>query len=107
MTRARRFHEQLTRIAYKPGWDFDIVDALPFEDTLSLRIQFPIDLGGEMFHTLVGRVIPSGLEPGQFSEWLWGIVLEVETHEAGDWFTVDGSRPHDPHIQRLISNSRR
>ena len=98
-------------IRYKPGWWFDIQD---LGEQVAVVVEPPAFAdsrgGSEPVKVRMTRYIPAmpvcwEANPKEMARALsidvhnaaWELVRCMELHEAGEWFTVDGERPHDPH----------
>jgi hypothetical protein len=87
---------ELPEIGYKPGWTFwwDIGRSL----WLNCRIRPPelkaIDSG-----TGSDRPISWSWEATYAVDvdWVWEKISGIEYHLRGEWFSVDGAKPYDPH----------
>ncbi len=97
-----RLEHLLRRVSYKPGWEFGVrASAIPGVG-IGLSVTAPAPdsrRSGQTNH--FGRIesFPIGIadRPEDFYRFVFGVVLDHEAHEAGEFFLVDGSRPFDPH----------
>jgi hypothetical protein len=93
----------LAQVTYRPGWEFRIAED-PYEG-LAVWVVAPVensyqpgtttDLGIETFVPLASLAGPE-----QFLEWLLARLVRLETHEAMEWFKVNGKPFRDPHAAR-------
>ena len=105
--------QTLTTVRYKPDTTFDArrKDSPGYSESrfveLIIRRQLPdstqpdrvIPVGGTF---IVPPTIMWAIDPkADFLSWLWTTVLEMERHEAGEWFRVDGKLPYDPHASTV------
>ena len=88
---------------YRPGWDVELVDGddrdqdchgltveilvrtqdtYPPHDPMSVRHLFPVPA--------------AAYNDESWRRWLFECFLQVEKHEAMEWFTVGGERPYAP-----------
>lgn len=90
---------ELAKVSYRPGWVFSIMEDLHQGPTL--RIVAQVEDGyhpGKMLDLGINSRIPDIItEPKQFHRWLLWRVLEIESHEAREYFRVNGELLRDPH----------
>lgn len=95
---ARRIGLQLRTFKYKPNFEFAWFFST---DSLNLQIKFRsecVDTGTTETFAGLKRVLISEVDGGDLlTKWLWSEIKEAELHEAGEWFTIDGERPFNPH----------
>lgn len=94
-------------LSYKPGWSFfmrtfreaedapgtyrgwrlhiisDTEDSLNPEQRINVNHAFPVP--------------PASYNRDTWLAWLFDRIIDVETHEAGEFFRVDGERIYSPH----------
>ena len=86
-------------LSYKPGWAFKVGGPLGrflcvFATTVdSTRVDGATRTTQHMFE------MPEGVEGRDFIRWVFDRLLDCERHEAGEFFTVAGSRPFYPNHQ--------
>lgn len=89
---------------YKPGWDITLHD-LPTtsEGVGGLRLYITSDTENSLDPKRRIRVRHEFIVPAatykrsSWLRWLWDRVLDVERHEAGEFFRIDGERVYAPH----------
>lgn len=95
--------EVVEAINYKPGWQF-YVDWYPGEDrepTLKLRIvswttdSFDFVSQRQINHFFL--VPPASYNRTNWVAWVFDRIRDVENHEAGEFFRVNGVREFAPH----------
>lgn len=87
----------LAGIGYKPGWMFRYDPELRI-----LIVTYPAADAYDPRRTFGGRataLLPYSIPATEIAGWVWRVIMQIEEHEAGEFFTVDGERPHDPHQQ--------
>jgi hypothetical protein len=90
----------LRRFRYRPGWRFAVVAGRwPGECVLVVRTWVedtyrPGWWGAGVSMSIVPYTEMTGDE---WMRWLRHAVAQIEDHETGEWFVVDGERPFDPH----------
>ena len=93
--------ELVDAVAYKPGWSFRLqepdatcpvfklfvysktADSFDFDRTIRVRHEF--------------MVPPASYKRDVWAAWLFDRIRDVETHEAGEFFRIDGVREFAPH----------
>lgn len=100
MTDLERAKFWLSRIGYKPGWTFD-VRAVDGELRLSAVMSVTDARDADRQTTVTGEIEldPRTLEElDGFQAAVHQLITHMEMHEVGEWLTVDGTRPFDPHL---------
>lgn len=98
-------HELVERTAYRPGWEMrlDDIDRGQASEGLTLIVT---SVGFDTYHPDRGRtyrvahyfpVPPAAYDARSWRRWLFERLLDVERHEAMEFFVVDGERPYAPH----------
>lgn len=92
--------ELVDSISYKPGWQFflkphpvehiDVFYVHSWTDD-SMNHDKPISVRHEFF------VPPATYNRDTWAAWLFDRVRDVETHEAAEFFKIDGYREFAPH----------
>jgi hypothetical protein len=90
------------RITYKPGWSFDLrsIDrgqgsaGLTVTITITCPDSYEPDSRIRVAH--YAPVPPAAFDVRAWQWWLFRRILEVETHEAAEFYQVDGRRPWPP-----------
>ena len=92
--------ELIKELTYKEGWKFEVVP--PFYDyghellkvtvtTVDPKTKHPVDVTHR-------RPIPPTIWPADFwSRWLLDQIIDIETHEACEFFKLGDRRPFYPH----------
>lgn len=95
----------LEGVTYKKGWEFEVYDN-PFDGIyIQIRTEVPNAYyveGGDSPKTVPLRInspVPTvALESYRhLGDWLLWRIIRVETHEAMEFFKVDGYMLYDPH----------
>lgn len=90
---------------YKPGWTASLSTVVPPDEHQAggLRLFIVSDTENSLDPTRRVRVRHEFIVPGamylrsSWLRWLWDRVLDVEAHEAGEFFRIDGERVYAPH----------
>jgi hypothetical protein len=94
--------EMVKSIAYKHGWRFRLEHVQRDEDsgglTLVITIHTPDSYHPESKRSVVHYfpVIPATYGEPSWRRWLFEQILLVETHEAMEFYMIDGFRPFAP-----------
>lgn len=95
----------VTRLEYRPGWRFALEDIPRGQGSAGLTLAI-YSLGYDTYHPENGetyRVVhyfpvpPAAFDERSWRRWLLERLLEVEKHEACEFFQIDGERPYAPH----------
>lgn len=102
--------EVIAGLTYKPDTTFDArlgEGPVPHVDFLIRRqlldstappgVERVIPVGGTFM--VPPAIVWAKYPKEQLLQWIWGLVLDIEHHEAGEWFRSDGVLLHDPHAQ--------
>jgi hypothetical protein len=90
-------------IKYKPGWEFMLLDQREPDGSGGLALNIVSDTENSMDFSKRVRVRHSFLiPPASYNRrtwvaWIFDRIRDVETHEAGEFFRVDGVREFAPH----------
>ena len=95
--------ELVRQIEYKPGWQFGLTNQV--EDDGSGGLQFYIISDTENSFDFKRRirvrhaflVPPASYNRDVWAAWIFDRIRDVETHEAGEFFRIDGVREFAPH----------
>jgi hypothetical protein len=92
-------------LEYRPGWRFGLEDTDRGQGSKGLTLSI-VTVGYDTYHPDRGetyRVIhyfpvpPAAYDERSWRRWLLNRLIEVETHEACEFFQVAGERPYAPH----------
>lgn len=87
----------VAQIRYKPGWAFKVGG--PLGQFLCVFATCPDSNNPARERTTQHMwPLPDATGP-DFFRWVFERLLLAELHEAGEFFSVDGFRPHMPHHQ--------
>lgn len=95
--------ELVASIDYKPGWEFHLRTEVEPDGSGGLQFQVISDTEDSQNLARRIRVRHSFLVPAAsynrdtWAAWLFDRVRDVETHEAGEFFRIDGYREFAPH----------
>jgi hypothetical protein len=92
---------EVAKVVYRPGWTFT-VEERGFEDPW-LRVIAPVMNAyrpEELVDLGIDSPIPPMADVDALHRWLIWRLERVESHEAREWFRVDGVVLFDPHRQR-------
>lgn len=95
--------ELVSSISYKPGWKFGLSHTLDEDGSGGLRFEVTSDTENSLDPSKRIRVLHAFLVPAAsynrdtWAAWLFDRVRDVETHEAGEFFQIDGYREFAPH----------
>lgn len=90
-------------IDYKPGWSVHLTDELDDDGSGGLTLSIVSDTENSLDFTRRIRVRHSFLVPpasynrDTWAAWIFDRIRDVETHEAGEFFRIDGVREFAPH----------
>lgn len=92
----------IKRLEYKAGWSFDLEDIDRGQGseglTLVITVNSPDSYHPErnirVLHYMI--VPPAAYDERAWCRWLLDQILQVEQHEACEFFKVDGERPYAP-----------
>lgn len=91
------------RLKYKPGWAFSLIRRYDNDGSGGLTLVIYSESVDSYDFDKVSRVNhPFLVPPASYNErnwlaWVFDCIQKVETHEAGEFFKVDGVRPFAPH----------
>lgn len=94
---------EVARVSYRPGWTFT-VEERGFEDPW-LRIVAPVPNAYDPAQTIdlgIDSPLPPMADTDQLHSWLIWRICRIETHEAREFFKIDGFVQFDPHRQREL-----
>lgn len=90
---------------YRPGWRVRLVDGLDRgQGSVGLTLVITT-LGYDTYHVERGEtyavnhyfpVPPAAYDDRSWRRWLFEQFRLVESHEAAEWFVIDGDRPYAP-----------
>lgn len=97
--------ELVANLSYRPGWSFSLrdIERDPGSSGLTLEV---ISLGYDSYHPDQGEtyrvrhyfpVPPATFNRQSWAKWLLDQLISIETHEACEFFALDGDRPFAPH----------
>jgi hypothetical protein len=92
----------LARFTFKKGWEFHLRDIDRGQGseglTLNIVVSGPDSYAPErMIHVAHYMIVPpAAYDERAWMRWLLDQIIQVETHEACEFFKVDGSRPFSP-----------
>jgi hypothetical protein len=92
----------VTALHYKPLWSFDLAHLDRGQGsaglTLAILIDTPDSYNPEVRRSVVHYfpVPPAAYDMRSWRHWLFDCVLDVESHEAMEFFTIDGDKPYAP-----------
>lgn len=90
------------KLTYKPGWEFTLDEVDRGQGSVGLTLDITITCLNSYDHTQTRRVAhympvpPAAYTRRDWQRWLLDQVLLVESHEACEFFTVDGAKPYAP-----------
>lgn len=95
-------------LTYKPDWEFELVDIVrdpaPLGQpngaglTLDITITCPDSYHPERMRRVAHYfpVPPATYDERSWRRWLFDCITKVETHEAMEFFTINGEKPYAP-----------
>lgn len=109
--------ELVGQLEYRPGWRFSLeaIDRGQGSSGLTLAVwgRYPNSYRPEEIISVVHYfpVPPAAYDRGSWQRWIFERLLEVERHEAMEFFAVAGVRPyapnhgpgHDPYVTRELA----
>lgn len=93
----------VSRLEYRSGWRFSLEDVDRGQGSLGLTFcavgQYPDSYNPETTIRVMHYfpVPPAAYNEQSWRRWLFERILEIERHEAAEFFKIDGSRPYAPH----------
>lgn len=93
------------RLAYRPGWAFALKDLDRGQGSRGMTFVVTT-VGYNSYHPDRGEtyrvhhyfpVPPAAYDERSWRRWLLDKLMEVERHEACEFFQIDGERPYAPH----------
>jgi hypothetical protein len=93
------------QLSYRPGWMFQLSDIDRGQGSVGTTLVVT-SLGYNSYHPERGEtyrvhhyfpVPPAAFDARSWRRWLLDRLLEVERHEACEFFQLDGERPYAPH----------
>lgn len=90
-------------LEYKPGWSFFLQDQTESDGSGGLSFHVisctpdSFDFARTIRVNHAFFVPPASYNRDVWSAWLFARVRDVETHEAGEFFRIDGVREFAPH----------
>lgn len=121
MTQVAPFPEELWElvkaVSYKSGWQFGLGHRDRGQGSAGLTLTITV-FGPDTYHPKITRgvnhffIVPAASYNKQnWQRWLFDRVRDVETHEACEWFQINGERPyapnhgpgHDPYFIRELA----
>lgn len=97
--------ELVERLDYRPGWVVGLEDLVRDEGSSGLTLVVTT-VGYDSYHPDRGQtyrvrhlfpVPPATYNDQSWQRWLFDMLVKVETHEAAEFFAIDGERPYGPH----------
>lgn len=98
--------EVVSQITYKPGWTLELRDMYRHGEhlgggeglTLSVRLECEssVDPGEKVGLHHLFAVPPAAYNRQTWERWVLDCLIQVETHEAMEFFKVDGRAPFFP-----------
>lgn len=95
--------ELVEALTYKPGWTFDLLDdydrgqgseGLTFIAYAAVVDSYHHERTKTVAHLFI--VPAAAYDVRSWRRWLLDRLIEVETHEACEFFTIDGEKPYAP-----------
>jgi hypothetical protein len=95
----------VSKLSYRPGWRFALDDIDRGQGSSGLTF-IVVSLGYDTYHPDRGEtyrvehyfpVPPAAYDERSWRRWLLERLIEIERHEACEFFQVDGERPYAPH----------
>lgn len=93
----------VSSIEYKPGWQFSLENDVDADGSGGLALNIVSDTENSFRFAKRIRVRHAFLVPrasynrNTWVAWIFDRIRDVETHEAGEFFRVDGVREFAPH----------
>lgn len=93
------------KLAYRPGWTFRVADIDRGQGSEGLTF-IATTVGYDTYHPDRGEtyrvnhyfpVPPAAYNEQSWRRWLLDRIIEIETHEACEFFQIAGERPYAPH----------
>lgn len=93
------------RLSYRPGWRFSLEDIDRGQGSVGLTFSV-YTVGYDTYNIEQGQnyrvvhyfpVPPAAFNRQSWQRWIFERLLEVERHEAAEFFQIDGQRPYAPH----------
>lgn len=96
--------ELVQGLTYRPGWEFDLSEFDRGQGCSGLTLDI-VTKGYNSYHPERGEsyrvhhyfpVPPAAYNRQSWQRWLFERLLEVEKHEAMEFFTINGEKPYAP-----------
>lgn len=99
------FRALVARISYKPNWRLTVWGDSPCAETVLLRIAFRAPDSTGAVPGLTERALKHAIPTRRLALWsdaealrfIFQQILELERHEAREWFKLDGKPVDYPH----------
>jgi hypothetical protein len=90
-----RLESLLSRISYKPGWEFEVHGS----DRMSFRVRPPDTYGptGAIVDIVLEVRVDDSMSDDEILDRLRIKILAFEDHECLEWFKLDGESYVNPH----------
>lgn len=95
-------HALVGDVTYRPGWRFKIDREDRGQGSVGLTLTITVTTVNSYNHDEVKRIAhlfpvpPAAYDVRSWQRWLFDRIRDVETHEAMEFFTVDGIKPYAP-----------
>jgi hypothetical protein len=90
-------HAHLRRLAYKPGWEFQVYDGRWEGQHLVIRTEVPDTYSDQTVVLDVHSMLPPMRDTRALEEWLAWRLGRLELHELREFLKRDGRPIFDPH----------
>jgi hypothetical protein len=91
------------RLTYRPGWRFALTDMDRGQGSAGLTFYvvgtYPDTYSPDTLINVAHLfpVPPAAFDERSWRRWIFERLLEIERHEAAEFFQIDGERPYAPH----------
>lgn len=99
MLTIQQIEDELKKITYREGWKFFVYQGAWEGQHLRIEATVPdsVELGQDVFLN-IETPIPPCPDAQYFHHWLIYRLIRIETHEAREWFKVNGVPVFYPHM---------
>lgn len=93
----------VNQLTYKPDWEFELADTNRGQGSVGLTLTITPTVPNSLRPSEIMRVQhlfpvpPAAYNADSWMRWLLDRILDVESHEACEFFQIDGERVYAPH----------
>lgn len=84
----------LQKFTYRPGWTFEVEAGTLIVRAIVIDTDDPTRTTPLSFAQIIPQYVPDDFD---WTRWLLRKIMEIEDHEAREFFKIDGVKVFDPH----------